>query len=100
MAAIAAIVLVLLEKFSPAKWRKWTPRPASIGLAFVVHAHYSITMLIGATLAWSLGRAAKSWTARFLIVVCAGVIAGEGLTGVGVAFSKIQFATIVERIFG
>ena len=100
VAAIAAVVLVLAEKYSPAKWRKWTPSPASIGLAFVVHAHYSITMLIGAILAWGLGRVAKSWTARFLVVICAGIIAGESLTGVGVAFSKIDFGTIVERIFG
>lgn len=100
IAAVAAVLLVFLEKFTPAKYRKWMPSPASIGLAFVVHAHYSITMLIGAIVAWILSRVAKSWTARFLVVICAGIIAGESLTGVGIAFSKIDFLTIMERIFG
>jgi uncharacterized oligopeptide transporter (OPT) family protein len=100
IATVAAVALVLLEKLAPPKWKKWTPSPASIGLAFVVHAHYSITMLIGAIAAYLVGRFAKSWTTRFLVVVCAGIIAGESLTGVVDAFTEIDFPTILERMFG
>lgn len=98
--AITALALVFVEKLAPARWRKFTLSPASIGLAFVVHAHYSITMFLGAMIALLLSRTSKSWSARFLVVVCAGIVAGESLTGVGVALSKIDLATILERIFG
>jgi uncharacterized oligopeptide transporter (OPT) family protein len=97
---IAALVLVFVEKLAPERWRKFTLSPASIGLAFVVHAHYSITMFLGGLIALILGRRFKTWTPKYLVVVCAGVVAGESLTGVGVALSKIDFATILERIFG
>ncbi len=100
IAAVAAVVLVLVEKLAPAKWRKWTLSPASLGLAFVVHAHYSVTMFLGAVIGLLLARANKKWTSKYLVVVCAGIVAGESLTGVGVAFTKIDFATILERIFG
>jgi len=91
---------VFVEKLAPKKLRKFTLSPASIGLAFVVHAHYSITMFLGAVIGLILARTRKRWTAKYLVVVCAGVVAGESLTGVGVALSKIDFATILERIFG
>jgi ABC-type iron transport system FetAB permease component len=100
IAAIAALVLVFVEKLTPAKYRKFTLSPASIGLAFVVHAHYSITMFIGAVIGLILARTRGKWTAAYLVVICAGIIAGESLTGVGVAFSKIDFATILEQILG
>jgi uncharacterized oligopeptide transporter (OPT) family protein len=98
--AVAALVLVFVEKLAPEKWRKYTLSPASIGLAFVVHAHYSITMFLGAVMALVLARTATQWTKKYLVVAVAGIVAGESLTGVGVAFSKIDFATILERIFG
>ncbi len=100
VAAVAAVVLVLVEKLAPAKWRKWTLSPASLGLAFVVHAHYSVTMFLGAVIGLLLARANGKWTSKYLVVVCAGIVAGESLTGVGIAFTKIDFATILERIFG
>jgi hypothetical protein len=98
--AVAALVLVFVEKLVPPRWRKFTLSPASIGLAFVVHAHYSMTMFLGGVLALILARTRKKWTKAYLVVVCAGVVAGESLTGVGIALSEIDFATILERIFG
>ena len=47
-----------------------------------------------------------SWVALWLLLGTGGRPmgevqgAGESLTGVGVALSKIDFATILERIFG
>jgi len=100
IAAVAALVLVFVEKLTPARYRKYTLSPASLGLAFVVNAHYSVTMFLGAVIGLVAARFAKTWTAKYLIVVCAGIIAGESLTGVGIAFSKIEYGTILERIFG
>jgi uncharacterized oligopeptide transporter (OPT) family protein len=86
---LAGIVLAVLEKALPAKMRPWVPSPASIGLAFVIPAYNAISMFIGAMCGATLQRLVPDWTARFLIVLASGMIAGESLTGVGLAIEKI-----------
>lgn len=76
------VVLAILEKTAPRRWRAWVPSPASVGLAFVINAHYSIAMFLGAAAGWLLTRYVPSWAGRFLIVVASGLIAGESLAGV------------------
>jgi len=83
------LVLAILEKAVPQRSRNWVPSPASIGLAMVIPAFNSISMFLGAVLALVAKRVAPSWTARFLIVLAAGIIAGESLTGVALAVQKI-----------
>jgi uncharacterized oligopeptide transporter (OPT) family protein len=85
----AGLVLAVLEKIVPAKARIWVPSPASIGLAIVIPAFNSISMFLGAVLAFVAQKAAPNWAARFLIVLAAGIIAGESLTGVALAVQKI-----------
>lgn len=86
------IVLAILEK-QPGPRAKWVPSPASIGLAMVIPAFYSISMFLGGVVALVLSRVARSWSARFLIVIASGLIAGESLAGVGLAIEKtLQFA--------
>ena len=46
-------------------------------------------MAIGGVLAWFLMKAYKGWATRFMIVLAAGVMAGDSLTGVGLAVAKI-----------
>jgi uncharacterized oligopeptide transporter (OPT) family protein len=45
--------------------------------------------LIGALIFEITRRKAPQWTERFAIVLCAGVIAGESVIGVGDAFYKM-----------
>lgn len=85
----AGFVLALLEKLVPAKFKVWVPSPASVGLAIVIPAYNSISMFLGALLGLFATKVAPNWTARFLIVLAAGIIAGESLTGVGLAVQKI-----------
>lgn len=85
----AGIVLALAEKLLPRAAAKWVPSPASIGLAFVIPAWNSISMFLGALVGWVASRYFKSWSAKFLVVVASGIIAGESLVGVGVAIQKI-----------
>lgn len=87
--AAAGFVLAVVEKLAPAKAKMWVPSPASIGLAMVIPAFNSISMFLGAILALFAKRVAPKWTARFLIVLAAGIIAGESLTGVALAVKKI-----------
>ena len=48
---------------------------ASLGLAFVIPASNAVMMFIGGIAALLLNRFAKSWSAKFLIVVAAGLVA-------------------------
>jgi uncharacterized oligopeptide transporter (OPT) family protein len=89
IAAIAAVLLAILERAAPKRLRPWTPSPASVGLAFVFPASVSIVLFIGGLLAFVLSRCCRSWTERFLIAVCAGIIAGDTLTGVSTGIHRL-----------
>lgn len=84
----AGVLLAIVEKVVPKERVKWVPSPASMGLAMVIPAWYAVSMFIGGVAGWGALRWAKSWAVRFLIVLAAGVIAGESLTGVGLAVSN------------
>ena len=73
------LVLAILEKVLPEKSRKWVPSPGAIGLAMVIPAYYAISMFAGAMLALTAQKNAPVWARRFVIVIAAGIIAGESL---------------------
>jgi uncharacterized oligopeptide transporter (OPT) family protein len=79
------VVLAFLEKVLPRKAATWVPSPGSVGLAMVVPALYSVSMFIGAVIAFVLTKTKPEWSKSFLIVLAAGLIAGESLVGVGLA---------------
>ncbi|MBX3250717.1 MAG: OPT/YSL family transporter [Myxococcales bacterium] len=79
------VVLAVAEKVVPKKALMWVPSPGSIGLAMVVPALYSISMFLGAIAAFGVTKVQPAWAKRFLIVLAAGLIAGESLVGVGLA---------------
>jgi putative OPT family oligopeptide transporter len=83
------IALAIAEKVLPSRAARWVPSPASVGLAIVVPAYYSVSMFIGGVLAWVAFRVARTWAQRFVVVLAAGAIAGESLTGIGLAIQKI-----------
>jgi uncharacterized oligopeptide transporter (OPT) family protein len=89
IAAILGVVFPIIEKFSPKRLRTWIPSASSVGLAFVVYPNYAISMFIGAVIALFLSKIYPSWTTRFLITICAGIIVGESLIGAGDAFWKM-----------
>jgi OPT family oligopeptide transporter len=92
VAGAAGIALAVLEKTLPKRWATWVPSPASMGLGFVIPAYQGLSMLAGALLGAAAGRWAKTWSERFAIVLAAGFIAGESLTGVGIAIERIASA--------
>ena len=86
---LIGVILAVMEKTLPKSWVRFVPSPAAAGLALVIPAYYPILFFIGG-LALVIGeRFFKSWTARFMIVLAAGVIAGESLVGVGNAIKMI-----------
>lgn len=83
IAGILGVALPVLEKTVAKKWRYLVPSAAAMGLALVIMPRNAISMLVGAIIAYILTKVCKNWTERFLVTICAGVIAGESLTGAG-----------------
>jgi putative OPT family oligopeptide transporter len=88
IAGAAGVALAIAERVVP-RGRSLLPSASALGLAFVVPAYNSISMFVGAVLAALATRAAPGWSGRFLVVVAAGLIAGESLAGVGIAIRSI-----------
>ncbi len=81
--AVTGVTLGAFEALLPVQRLRWWPSSAALGLAFIVPASISLVMGAGAILVWLLGRWSRSWVERFAIVVAAGLVAGESITGVG-----------------
>ncbi|MCB9594501.1 MAG: OPT/YSL family transporter [Sandaracinaceae bacterium] len=82
------IVLAILEKVVPAARRKWVPSPSAVGIAIVVPGFYSISMFVGGVIAAVSHRVKPTWAARFVIILGAGLIAGESVAGVAIAIYR------------
>jgi OPT family oligopeptide transporter len=89
LAALVGIALPVLERGVPGRFRPLVLSPVSMGLAFVYPADLAISIFIGGLIAAALRHWCQSWSARFLIAICVGVIAGESLTGIGLALQRV-----------
>ncbi len=79
------VVLAILEKVLSKEKRKFVPSPSAMGLALVIPAYYAISMFLGGLISVVAERVNSKWAKRFVIVIAAGIIAGESLVGVGIA---------------
>jgi putative OPT family oligopeptide transporter len=89
IAAAVGLVGAVLEKTLPKHIVKWMPSPVSVGLAFTLQVYTALAFAVGAVIAMVLERVAPDWQKRFLLVLAAGIIAGESLAGVADAFWKM-----------
>jgi len=87
---LLGIALAIAEKKLPGRTKRWVPSPSAIGLAFVLPAYNAISMFFGALVATVSQRLFPSWSARFIVVIAAGLIAGESLAGVGIAIQSMM----------
>jgi OPT family oligopeptide transporter len=78
------IVLPLLELALP-KYKKWMPSATGLGLALVIPCFNSVSMFIGALLAYLWTKYRSEHADRYVTPVASGIIAGESLLGVAVA---------------
>lgn len=88
-AAGAGVVLALLEKLLPKAAVRFVPSASSVGLAMVLPAYNGLSIVFGGLLAWAADRMAPAWSTRFRIVIASGLVAGEGITGFGLALYKM-----------
>lgn len=85
---IIGIVLPLLELAFP-KHKKYLPSAMGVGLALVIPAWNSVSMFIGALLAYSFSRYNAQKAETYTIPVASGIIAGESLLGVIIALMSV-----------
>jgi len=83
LAILSAITVFVKYRFVPEKYHVWIPNWNAIGLGFVVpQIYYPLAMVIGAHVAYSWD---KKWPKKWEIwgfALSAGLVAGEGMSGV------------------
>jgi OPT family oligopeptide transporter len=79
------VVLALMEEFVPKPLKKYTLSSTAVGIAFVIPAWNSISMFLGALLAWLFAKTRPVQAERYSLAVASGFIAGESLIAVIVA---------------
>lgn len=80
------VALVLFEKFAPKKLRPLLPSPAGLGIAMVLPGSNSIAMFLGAAAAEFMRRRMPALAEKTVVPVASGLIAGESLMGILIAF--------------
>jgi len=92
--AVAGAVLTLLEEFAPERLRPWIPSPTGLGIAGVIPAFNSISMFVGALLAWLFAKTSPRAAEAYTIPVSSGLIAGESLVGVAIILAVEIFKLV------
>jgi putative OPT family oligopeptide transporter len=85
IAGILGVGLAVLESRLDEKVARFVPSGSAIGLGFVIPAWNSLSMFFGALAAALLTWAFPEFARRRIVVIAAGLIVGESLTGVGAA---------------
>ncbi|MGC9450580.1 MAG: OPT/YSL family transporter, partial [Oceanipulchritudo sp.] len=76
------ILLATLESVAPEKLRRYLPSASSLGFAFIIPPFISLALFLGAMARVAAERIRPRWSARYLIVIAAGLVAGESLAGI------------------
>lgn len=96
IAAIVGAVLTLLETYLPRHRRRYVPSTAGLGLGFVVAGFDSISMFVGALIAWYIEKRSPKFADNYTLAGASGIMAGGALMGIVVlVFTQIipLFAT-------
>lgn len=86
IAAVLGILMAILEHVLPPRFAWLLPSAPAVGLAFVIPAWNAISMFAGALLAYLLRQATPPWAEKYTITLATGLVAGESLAGVALAF--------------
>jgi len=89
IASAAGLALAMAPRYLSHRWAAYIPSAPALGLAFVIPAWNSLSLFIGALIAFLITRWRSGWSERFLIAAAAGLVAGESLAGVATAMSRM-----------
>lgn len=93
--AVLGAILATLEEFAP-KTKKYLPSSTGLGIALVIDFKDSFAMFLGAVIAYVLAKKREELSERYTVAVSSGVIAGESLMGVALAFFTVIFHTFAS----
>jgi putative OPT family oligopeptide transporter len=79
---IIGILLATLESVVPEKVRIFVPSASSVGFAFIIPPFISLAMFCGAMVRVIAEKIRPVWSNKYLIVIAAGLVAGESLAGI------------------
>jgi OPT family oligopeptide transporter len=82
---LLGLILPMLEMAFP-KAKKFIPSATGLGLAFTINGFNTISFFIGSLIALWLGKARPKIHEQYTVPVASGIIAGESLMGVAIAF--------------
>ncbi len=78
------VLLAVAEELAPPRVRKFLPSPTALGISGVIPAFNSISMFMGALIAWFFAKRRPALDKAYTIPVSSGLIAGESLMGVAI----------------
>lgn len=85
--AVIGVLLPLIEMLLPKGARKFFPSATGVGLSFVIPFSNSLSFFIGALIALIWSKVNKEQCEKYVVPISSGAIAGESLTGVGIALT-------------
>jgi uncharacterized oligopeptide transporter (OPT) family protein len=83
---LLGVLITVVEQLAPRRLVHWIPSATGLGLAFVIEFHDSLAFLVGALVAAALARFRPATAETYVVPVSSGIIAGESLMGVAIAF--------------
>jgi putative OPT family oligopeptide transporter len=81
----AGVALALMEEIVPKAYKRYTLSAAAVGIAWIIPGWNSVSLFLGALLAWTFERLNRPKAERYSIAVASGFIAGESLVAVFIA---------------
>jgi len=78
----AGVSLAFLEK---SRARRWVPSPVGFGIGMIFPGFQGLTMMAGGLCRAIVERISARWSENYAYLTAAGLIAGEGLIGIGIA---------------
>jgi hypothetical protein len=95
LALLVAIAATLVETLAPVKVRRLMPSTTGIGLGFVIAGFDSISMALGAVLAWVLAKTRPAFAENYTVSAGSGVMAGASLAGILIILLNQVFGVLV-----
>jgi putative OPT family oligopeptide transporter len=78
------VVLALAEEWTPRKYHPFIPSATGLGIAGIIPAYNSVSMFLGALVAWIAAKRAPKLAEDYTIPLSSGLIAGESLLAVSI----------------
>ncbi len=83
--AAGATLGVFLGVLETTRIRRWLPSPVGFGIGMIFPGFQGLTMMLGGVIRAAVDGLRPRWSEGYAYLVAAGLIAGEGLVGIGIA---------------